>query len=57
MDTTQPTWATTGQLREVSFGDVAPVCRCGQDLDVCTGKHCPRCGITLFHAASHPLAA
>lgn len=23
------------------------VCRCGQDLDVCTGEHCPRCGTTL----------
>jgi hypothetical protein len=29
-----------------------PVCGCGQDLDVCTGAHCPRCGTSLFaHAA------
>jgi len=29
------------------------MCTCGQDLDVYTSKHCPRCGITLHHA--HPL--
>lgn len=22
-------------------------CRCGQDLDVCSREHCPRCGSTL----------
>lgn len=22
-------------------------CRCGQDLDVCSRAHCPRCGSTL----------
>jgi hypothetical protein len=27
-------------------------CGCGQDLDVCTGNHCPRCGTSLIgHAA------
>jgi len=24
-----------------------PVCACGQDLDRCHGRHCPRCGRTL----------
>ena len=24
-----------------------PVCGCGQDLDSCAGRHCPRCGRTL----------
>jgi hypothetical protein len=52
MDTTQPTWATTGPLREVAVGGIAPVCRCGQDLDVCTGRHCTRCGVTLFQESS-----
>jgi len=29
-----------------------PVCGCGQDLDVCSGRHCPRCGTSLLaHAA------
>jgi predicted amidophosphoribosyltransferase len=28
------------------------VCGCGQDLDVCSGTHCPRCGTSLLaHAA------
>jgi hypothetical protein len=27
------------------------VCGCGQDLDIVRGTHCPRCGITLLHAA------
>jgi hypothetical protein len=22
----------------------APICACGQDLDICTGENCPRCG-------------
>ena len=25
----------------------AAKCRCGQDLDVCSRAHCPRCGSTL----------
>jgi len=24
-----------------------PICSCGQDLDVCLGRHCPRCGMLL----------
>jgi hypothetical protein len=24
-----------------------PICDCGQDLDVCMGRHCPRCGMLL----------
>ena len=29
-----------------------PVCGCGQELDVCTRTHCPRCGTSLTsHAA------
>jgi len=29
-----------------------PVCGCGQDLDVCQGTHCPRCGAHLLPAAA-----
>jgi hypothetical protein len=30
----------------------APVCGCGQDLDLVVGRHCPRCGTSLVgHAA------
>ena len=39
--------ATTDGARAVS-----PVCGCGQDLDLATGLHCPRCGTSLVgHAA------
>jgi hypothetical protein len=27
----------------------AAVCDCGQDLDCCTGDHCPRCGCVVRH--------
>jgi len=26
-------------------------CRCGQDLETCSGTHCPRCGVSLQRAA------
>ena len=26
---------------------LSPICACGQDLDVCTGEHCPRCGALI----------
>jgi hypothetical protein len=25
------------------------LCACGQELDVCTGDHCPRCGAAVAH--------
>ncbi len=30
----------------------APVCGCGQDLDLARGLHCPRCGTALAGHAS-----
>jgi hypothetical protein len=50
MNTERHAWwssheATTTERR------TPPVCGCGQDLDVCTGTHCPRCGAFLTHAA------
>ena len=50
MNTTQPTWATTWHTAATSRS-LPPVCACGQDLDVCRGNHCPRCGTTLFEPA------
>jgi hypothetical protein len=33
-------------------GRVDATCGCGQDLDTCTGRHCPRCGTSIAaHAA------
>jgi hypothetical protein len=37
---------TTGH-GPVRLGLSTPVCRCGQDLDIVRGHHCPRCGVTL----------
>lgn len=46
MTTNRPAWATTEIV--VAADRRRPVaCGCGQDLDVCTGRHCPRCGHTL----------
>ncbi len=33
--------------------DGHPLCSCGQELDLCTHAHCPRCG----HRLPAPLAA
>ncbi|MEO5709214.1 MAG: hypothetical protein ABIQ59_05290 [Nocardioidaceae bacterium] len=41
MNTEQHPWTSTPS-----------VCGCGQDLDLCSGVHCPRCGILITtHAA------
>lgn len=45
---------------EIATADVAPGakaicmtlsdCACGQQLDLCRGDHCPRCGRSLPHS-------
>jgi hypothetical protein len=35
--------ATTAGLPRTAH----PVCGCGQELDLCARKHCPRCGATI----------
>lgn len=57
MNSTLPVWATTPEPAQDVFPPLAPVCHCGQDLDVTRGNHCPRCGTALLHAASLTLAA
>jgi hypothetical protein len=55
MTTERHAWASsrvsTGVLPQ--GGPVPPpTCGCGQELDVCTGTHCPRCGTSIhLHAA------
>jgi len=56
MNTTRPVWASTPSVT-TTHGRTAPVCRCGQDLDVCSRSHCPRCGRTLVAAVSVAWAA
>jgi|SoiMethySBSTD1v2_1073268.scaffolds.fasta_scaffold771941_1 hypothetical protein len=52
MNTEQHAWASvhggTTTVRTVS----PSVCGCGQDLDVCAGSHCPRCGTTVVVPAA-----
>jgi len=38
----------TNVLKMIPNWSTATVCRCGQDLDICSRSHCPRCG-TKFH--------
>jgi predicted RNA-binding Zn-ribbon protein involved in translation (DUF1610 family) len=45
MTTERLAWASLHVL-EPSRQTVA-TCHCGQDLDTCTGHHCPRCGSSI----------
>jgi hypothetical protein len=54
MTTERHAWASAriAQRDLPTLHQVSPICGCGQDLDVCTGTHCPRCGTSLIgHAA------
>ncbi len=46
MNTTLQT-GTGGLGRLAARIDLRPACVCGQDLDLVTGGHCPRCGTQL----------
>jgi hypothetical protein len=51
MNTEQHAWSSDRALALAEWRTL-PICGCGQDLDVCTGTHCPRCGTSLVaHAA------
>ncbi len=42
--------ATTASRRTVrATVDPFPTCGCGQALDICHTRHCPRCGRTIVH--------
>jgi hypothetical protein len=48
----QHSWASTIRTSHTEGRTAMPVCACGQDLDICLGTHCPRCGTSLLaHAA------
>jgi hypothetical protein len=38
---------TTATLTRTLDRRLSPICACGQDLDVCSGEHCPRCGALI----------
>jgi len=47
MTPTQQAGSTT-RYPVVPHVDRSPAaCGCGQDLDLCAGRHCPRCGTQL----------
>jgi hypothetical protein len=51
MNTERHAWSAN-QVVAIAEWRVSPICGCGQDLDVCAGTHCPRCGTSLTgHAA------
>jgi len=52
MTTERHAWASA-QVPSVTVRHAAsPICGCGQDLDVCTGSHCPRCGTSIVALAA-----
>jgi hypothetical protein len=51
MTTERHAWASLQEHPPV-VSRASATCGCGQDLDTCTGSHCPRCGTSIAaHAA------
>jgi hypothetical protein len=51
MNTERHAWSSD-RVVAIAEWRTSPVCGCGQDLDVCAGAYCPRCGTSLTgHAA------
>lgn len=50
MTTERHAWISTLNISVDERRALSPMCRCGQDLDICTGTHCPRCGATVAEA-------
>lgn len=51
MTTERHAWAGLHR-REVGEERRVDTCACGQELDTCTRRHCPRCGSTLTARAA-----
>ena len=52
MNTEQHPWTAIRVMTATTWVVFPSVCACGQDLDICSGSHCPRCGTSLTaHAA------
>ena len=50
MTTERQAWATLHPLHRNEHRPAT--CACGQELDLCTGRHCPRCGTSLAPRAA-----
>ena len=46
MTVTEPV-AVVAERPDTRISTAVRSCRCGQELDVCTRSHCPRCGANL----------
>jgi hypothetical protein len=44
MTTERNGWISTLAVSVEERRSLSTTCRCGQELDVCHGAHCPRCG-------------
>ncbi len=51
MTTDRHVWESTHETTVRARRTSQPVCGCGQDLDVCSHAHCPRCGAAVAAAA------
>jgi hypothetical protein len=60
MTTEEHAWVSAQTTLTTEARTASTVCGCGQDLDVCTGAHCPRCGTRFARprpvVAWHPTA-
>ncbi len=52
MNTEQHAWASIHEGTATVCAVCPSVCGCGQDLDVCAGTYCPRCGTSLTGRAA-----
>jgi len=50
MTTERSGWISTLFVTIDERRELSSSCRCGQELDVCHGTHCPRCGSTVSTA-------
>ena len=51
MTTERHAWASHHPL-ESARSARSDICACGQELDSCTGRHCPRCGTSITTRAA-----
>ena len=40
-------WVSTLTVSAAERRELSTTCRCGQELDLCRRRHCPRCGATV----------
>jgi hypothetical protein len=56
MTTERHGWISTLTVTVDERRSLSATCRCGQELDVCHGTHCPRCGSTVASSGGPAVA-